>query len=254
MFTLITVNLSEDWREVQPYLGQIERGQFRAEDLLRLLEQFRRNEAVQNSEVDAYLIIVGARSRHLVRTTQGRLVLYDVGAAERGGTEMSAERILEHVSSQGPSFSGVEEEEVQELDTKARRATHRWIAIGMLVIGLGLNGYTLYSAFYFDDVNKTPPLMLINDQREVQDTRLRLAGTYTTGDEPGERAIVVETDGKVKIYLLGANGSLVSPTAYEYRPGKRENRLFLAVHGLGQIEVVTREKLILFGDSYLRSR
>ena len=100
----------------------------------------------------------------------------------------------------GFSFSNIEQFSETDQDPEAKDAAgetlpapaapHRGIAIAMLVVGVALNGYTLFSVFYTESVNKKPGVTLITSKTE-HDRRLHaVVGTYPDGHgtgRPGHR-------------------------------------------------------------------
>jgi len=149
-----------------------------------------------------------------------------------------------------------------DLDDDARRAgigpRSRLIpnAIGVVLIAAGLTLLvaTLRSAFRLDDVNQSPPLALLVDPTETLQQEQALAGAFATGDDEGDRAIVVDVGGKVRLQELGSHGAVQLETAGTYRLGRRDRKLYLAIAHGGQIEVANRDTLIFFRDTYHRTR
>ena len=118
--------------------------------------------------------------------------------------------------------------------------------------GLALIGSTLRSAFRIDDVNQTPPLAPLVDPAEMLQQEQALAGTFATGDDEGDRAIVIDVGGKVSQQELGAHGTVQLETAGTYRLGRRDRTLYLAIANGGQIEVTNRDTLVYYRDTYRR--
>jgi hypothetical protein len=129
-------------------------------------------------------------------------------------------------------------------------------AIGVVLIAAGLTlvGSTLRSAFRIDDVNQTPPLAPLVDPAEIVQQEEVLAGVFTTGDDAGDRAIVIDVGGKVRLQELGAHGTVPLETAGTYRLGRRDRRLYLAIAHGGQIEAANRDTLVYYRDTYRRVR
>ena len=129
-------------------------------------------------------------------------------------------------------------------------------AIGVVLIAAGLTlvGSTLRSAFRIDDVNQTPPLAPLVDPAEIVQQEEVLAGAFTTGDDAGDRAIVIDVGGKVRLRELGAHGAVQLETAGTYQLGRRDRKLYLAIAHGGQIEVTNRDTLVYYRDTYRRAR
>jgi hypothetical protein len=129
-------------------------------------------------------------------------------------------------------------------------------AVGVMLMagGLTLVVTTLRSAFRIDDVNQSPPLVLLVDPTDMLQQEQALAGAFATGDDEGDRAIVIDIGGKVRLQELGSHGAVQLDTAGTYRLGRRDRKLYLAVAHGGQIEVTNRDTLIYYRDTYHRTR
>jgi hypothetical protein len=126
------------------------------------------------------------------------------------------------------------------------------VGVVLIATGLALIGSTLRSAFRIDDVNQTPPLAPLVDPAEMLQQEQALAGTFATGDDEGDRAIVIDVGGKVRLQELGAHGTVQLETAGTYRLGRRDRTLYLAIANGGQIEVTNRDTLVYYRDTYRR--
>jgi hypothetical protein len=124
------------------------------------------------------------------------------------------------------------------------------VGVVLIATGLALIGSTLRSAFRIDDVNQTPPLAPLVDPAEMLQQEQALAGTFATGDDEGDRAIVIDVGGKVRLQELGAHGTVQFETAGTYRLGRRDRTLYLAIANGGQIEVTNRDTLVYYRDTY----
>jgi hypothetical protein len=129
-------------------------------------------------------------------------------------------------------------------------------AIGVVLIaaGLALVGSAFRSAFRIDNVNQTPPLALLVDPAEIVQQEQALEGTFATGDDEGDRAIVIDVGGKVRLQELGPHSAVRRDTATTFRLGRRDRKLFLAVASGGQIEVTNRDTIVYYRDIYRRTR
>jgi hypothetical protein len=128
------------------------------------------------------------------------------------------------------------------------------VGIVLIAAGLALVGSTLRSAFRIDDVNQTPPLAPLVDPAEIVQQEEVLVGVFTTGDDAGDRAIVIDVGGKVRLQELGAHASVQLETAGTYRLGRRDRKLYLAIAHGGQIEAANRDTLVYYRDTYRRVR
>jgi hypothetical protein len=128
------------------------------------------------------------------------------------------------------------------------------IGVALIAAGLALVGSAVRYAFHLDDVNQSPPLALLVDPAEMTQQEQALAGTLATGDEEGDRAIVIDVGGKIRLQELGPHGAVRLETALTFRLGRRDRKLYLAVANGGQIEVTNRDTLVYYRDIYRRVR
>ena len=126
------------------------------------------------------------------------------------------------------------------------------VGVVLIAAGLALAGSAFSSALRIDDVNQTPPLAPLVDPAEMLQQEQALAGTFATGDDEGDRAIVIDVGGKVRLQELGAHGTVQLETAGTYRLGRRDRTLYLAIANGGQIEVTNRDTLVYYRDTYRR--
>jgi hypothetical protein len=128
------------------------------------------------------------------------------------------------------------------------------VGVVLIAAGLALLGSSLRSALRIDDVNQNPPLTPLVDPVEIVQQEQALAGTFTTGDDEGDRAIVIDVGGKIRLQDLGAHGAVQFDTAATYRPGRRDRKLYLAVLNGGQVEVTNRDTIVYYRNIYRRVR
>ena len=128
------------------------------------------------------------------------------------------------------------------------------VGIVLIIAGLALVGSTLRSAFRRDDVNQTPPLALLVDSSEIRQQEDALAGVFATGDDEGDRAIVIDVGGKIRLQVLGPRETVQIETAGTYRLGRRDRKLYLTVANGGEIEAANRDTLVYYRDTYHRTR
>ena len=129
-------------------------------------------------------------------------------------------------------------------------------AVGIVLIAAGLTLVvaTLRSAFRIDDVNRSPPLALLVDPAEMLQQEQALAGAFATGDDEGDRAILIDVGGKIRLQELGPHGAVELEMASTFQLGRRDRKLYLAIANGGQIEVTNRDMIVYFRDVYRRTR
>lgn len=252
MFQVTTVHLSTDGARAAAAFGTVERGALAGDALQDLLENFRFVDGVENHESDPQ-VIVGARSgRFIVRTGRQKLFLYNARDPLAPYTELTAAEIVACLQrpavTQAP-FPGTEE----PLTPPAPKARHRGIAAMILVLGIALNGYTVYSSRYTESVNELPAVTLITDPSELITRQHDVVGTFATGAQKGDRVIEVARDGSIKFSEIDSPKGLGNGSD-TYQLGRLENRLCLITRGNGVVNVVNIETMMYYGDTYRRTK
>lgn len=128
---------------------------------------------------------------------------------------------------------------------------HCILAGVILIAALALVSYTTHSALQTDSVNVTTPLTLLTSPDEIASTTTPL-GTFTTGDKPGDRSIVIAADHTVQFVEFGPKGNRFKATD-AIQPGHRNDTLYLTTKANGNIEVIDLSTLRYFGDVYRRT-
>ncbi len=249
MFKITLVNLSPDDLSPNASFGSHAVGEIEQDQFITLLELFRTFESQQLLEADPHIIVESHQGKFLIRTGQGKLFLYDARDSAKPYTELAAAEIVQLISA-APT---VAQEEAASMPEASAHTPHRGIAIAMLVAGLCLNGYTLYSVFYIDDVNQKPAITLITDPIELAARQSALVGRYATGNEPGDRLIVVGADGSVHFGEIAEKGH--RPESNDtYHIGHHEDKLCLTTPESGVIDVTGLNTLSYYRDIYRRMK
>jgi hypothetical protein len=247
MYRVTTTHLGPDGRRARAANESAELGDMSAADFTILLDAFIEIDPVDNEEHDPHINVSGRGAKLIIRTSRGRLHVYDVRDHAAPGVEMTVAAILERLDrlpeTATPFADG---------DQPAPTAPHRGIAFAMLIVGLALNGYILYSVFYVESVNKKTDVVLITDADEVKTREATLAGTYATGAKTGDRVIDVEAAGQVHFYEIGAKGP-INDSKDSYRVGRHDGILCLTTADSGVIDLVG-ETLVYYKDVYQRRR
>jgi hypothetical protein len=175
--------------------------------------------------------------------------VYDIRDHSAPATEMSVAGLLERLDRMPETRSPFA---ALEADLPAPTAPHRGIAFAMLVVGLALNGYILYSVFYVESVNKKPEVTLITDADELKTREAAVAGVYATGNHTGDRVIEVVASGQLRFYEMGAKGP-INDTRDTYRFGRHDGLLCLSTGESGVVDLVN-DTLVYYKDIYQRRR
>lgn len=250
MFTVSLFNLSADARVASPRFGPRELGEVTEGDLLALLEAFSLLPTLQVHESEPQITIVSDAGKYIVRTGQGKLFLYDARDTAEPYVELTAAEIVREI---GGTAAAEPAAGVAPDAAAPNRTPHRGIAICMLAAGLCLNGYTLYSVFYIDDVNQKPAVKVITDTTELASRQAAVIGRYATGSEAGDRYIVVGSDGRVRFGEISP-GPARPESSDTYRIGRYEEQLCLTTPDSGVIDITGLNTLVYYRDIYRRTK
>ena len=249
MYRVTPSKLGPAARRTNPVSEHMDRGELSAADLTILLDAFVEIDPADNEEHDPHVVVTGRGAKLIVRTSRGRLQVYDVRDHAAPAVEMTVAKIIERldrVETTSP-FPGSGPE-----DQPPPTAPHRGIAFAMLTLGLILNGYILYSVFYVESVNKKVEVKLLTDADEVRAKEVALAGVYATGAKTGDRVIEVDATGQVRFYEVGAKGP-INDSRDTYRIGRHDGLLCLTTAESGVVDLVG-DTLVYYKDVYQRRR
>ena len=246
MYRVTTSRLGPDARRVSPGTESLDRGELSATELTVLLDAFAEIDPVDNEEHDPHIVVSGRSAKLIIRTSRGRLQVYDVRDHAAPGIEMTVPRIIERLDFVGETTSPFAPREEQPAPT----APHRGIAFAMLLVGLVLNGYILYSVFYVESVNKKPEVKLITDSDELKARQASVVGTYATGNKTGDRVIEVLAGGQVRFYEVGLKGP-INESRDTYNLGRHDGVVCLSTAESGVVDL-SGDNLVYYKDVYLR--
>jgi|ERR1017187_713933 hypothetical protein len=248
MYRITTSRLGPDGRRASATSEKMDLGDLSAAEFTVLLEAFTEIDPAGNEEHDPHIQVAGRGARLIIRSSGGRLQVYDSRDHAAPAEEMSVQALLERLNQLPESTSPMSHESGQP----APSAPHRGIAFAMLIVGLALNGYILYSVFYVESVNKKPEVKLITDADEVKARQAALAGMYATGSRTGDRVIEIEAGGGVHFYEIGAKRP-INDSRDTYRLGRHDGLLCLSTADSGVIDLVA-DTIVYYRDVYARNR
>ncbi|HZZ19076.1 MAG TPA: hypothetical protein VFE25_06900 [Opitutaceae bacterium] len=226
----------------------MDRGELSAAELTVLLDAFVDIDPADNEEHDPNIVVVGRGAKLIIRTSRGRLQVYDVRDHAAPALEMSVSAILQRLDKTVETTSPFAVEEPMP----APSAPHRGIAFAMLIVGLCLNGYILYSVFYVESVNKKVEVKLLSDATEMKIKEQALSGVYATGSRTGDRVIEVDAYGQIRFYEIGAKGP-INDSKDTYRVGRHDGTMCLTTDDSGVVDLVG-ETLVYYRDVYQRRK
>jgi hypothetical protein len=247
MYRVSSSHLGPDARRTRAATEDTDRGDLSVEELTLLLSAFVEIDAADNEEYDPHIVAAGRGAKLIIRTSRGRLQVYDVRDHAAPAVEMTPAGIiqrLDRVESAAP-FPG-------DADQPLPTAPHRGIAFAMLALGLVLNGYILYSVFYVESVNKKVEVKLLTDADEIKSKEATLAGTYATGAKTGDRVIEVDALGGVRFYEIGSKGP-INDSKDTFSIGRHDGLLCMTTTDSGVVDLVG-DTLVYYRDVYQRRR
>jgi hypothetical protein len=252
MFTVTTVNLAADTTTADIAFGSTDLGVLSTDEFIGLLERLTRIDAAQNSEADPHLLVTAAAGRFLIRTGQGKLYLYNARDTTQPYSEHTPAEIVAQLDRQltTPPFAFTE---AAAAANQPKAAPHYGIAFAILVAGLALNGYTLYSVFYTESVNEPPPVVLLTDPAELASRGRDVVGSYATGSQPGDRVITVTADGKIKFFEIGSKDGFLNNTD-TFKLGRHDKKFCLLTADSGVIDIVNPNTFLYYRDTYRRTK
>lgn|SRR5208337_350396 len=250
MYQITTFHLGPDGRRASASSESADRGEFSAAELTVLLDAFTEIDPVDNEELDPHILATGRVAKVIIRTSRGRLQVYDGRDHSAPAVEMTVPAILARLDQVPESASPIPTEEGASQPPPT--APHRGIAFAMLLVGLALNGYILYSVFYVESVNKKPDVKLITDSDELKSRQAVLTGVYATGSRTGDRVIDVGAGGQIRFYEIGLKGP-INDTTDTYRIGRHDGVLCLSTPDSGVVDLVG-DTLVYYKDVYQKRR
>lgn len=250
MFTVTTVNLTSDTTGADSSIGAAELGPLSAAEFTALLGRFQQLEARQNHDADPHILVTASAGRFLIRTGQGKLLLYNARDTTEPYSELSASEIA--VQLDRPLTAPLPTA-TESVATAPKPAPHYAIAFAILVAGLGLNGYTLYSVFYMESVNIAPAVVLLTDPAELAARGRDAVGSYATGGLPGDRVISVTADGKIRFFELGGKDDMTHNTD-TFKLGRHNKKFCLLTADSGVVQIVNPDTLLYYRDTYRRTK
>lgn len=261
-YHIFLVNLSADARAVATGT----RSELRdagADALQELLRNFCAIDPIENALGDTEIRVHVRHEKYLLRTEQGKLILYDVNQRDLPAQILTVAEALHEL---GGAAGAARHQAIQlaraeagpvvapgpELPVMAPAATARRPLVLALAVTAGLlSAAILWLAGPFA-TEGAPAGFHPLAPAEIAKLQGTLTGVYLTGSEPGQHGIVVLGPGELKLFELG---SVEAPRVVYagYRPGRIDGRLWLATDQPGGgIEVTADGNLVFCGEVYQR--
>ena len=229
MFRTTLVNLSADATQASPDFGPRSLGTKSRDEVRALLEQFRALDAVANAKADPEILLETRREKHLVRTGQNRLYLYDPRDALAPALVLSVDEIIAELDGTAAAArtrapfvppAAVVDEGYTPVRLPPPRTTlrppHR-LALGLIAACSA--GYLVFALGFSGAESPADEFQLLADEPSSERARAELSGVYMTGTNSGARGVALAADGNLKLFQNNDDGapSLIRDT---YRVGK----------------------------------
>src|SRR5471030_821877 len=97
MYRVTTSRLGPDARRISLASEDTDRGDLSSADLTVLLDAFAEVDPADNEEHDPHVVVAGRGAKLIIRTSRGRLQVYDVRDHAAPAIEMSVAKIIERL-------------------------------------------------------------------------------------------------------------------------------------------------------------
>ena len=222
-------------------------GEMTPEQLGALLERFSRIDPVKNHEFDPHLAVQTATDKFVVRTSAGKLYLYDGRDNSQPASELNVPGLLATFAGRAPAPREGSAEEL--IDLPPPNHSKQALGTALLAIGCGLNFCAVYVFLKPEPAEPAPVCQPITEANDLARLRDPLIGTYATGSNPGDRQIVIGASDSIQLQVVETNRALHSETTTG-KLVRQEGHLAIALPGAGLILVQPDNSLLYFGDTY----
>lgn len=264
MYNLVLVNLTPDARAVSVHAHE-ERRNVDSGALRGLLVNFCAIDPIENAAGDTEIRVNVRHEKYLLRTEQGKVVLYDVNQRDLPGQLLTVDQVMVELDGTAAAARQHAIQQARALtaapfmvaESAVPAASPPPVANKPRVIALGATAGLLLAAIVwfagpFGRGTGTPAGFVALAADESETINSSLVGVYLTGSEPGQHGIIITGPGEMKLVELAAVDAPRMVYA-SYRPGRVEARLLLATDQPGgPIEVSVDGKLVFCGETYVR--
>ncbi len=132
-----------------------------------------------------------------------------------------------------------------------RHIIQNGVAALFLIATAVLLARTASEAFRDESINAPLPLTPFATEADRAAHLHDVVDTFATGDDPGDRVMVIRADGNILFSVIGPLSRAVERTD-TYQIGERGKDLYLATSHSGMIQALSIDQLSYFDDVYHR--
>jgi hypothetical protein len=273
-YSATLVNLSRDARTADVSLGRSRPASLSTTELGSLLDAFCGLDALQDASADPEIRVEHGSDRYLIiRAGQGRLALYNARDRTQPAQVLTPIEILAELDGSAcavrkasnatvtgsaspltaePGVTlapGVTSESVPYIPPEPVRHTRTMVLVGAMFASLII----VLAVKLSDRPPRASDDVVLLPRAEHAGVAQSVEGVYVTGSNPGDRGIVVAAAGTIRFFQLNAD-TAPSMAHDTWKPGRRDQRLCLAITDLGSVvEIMDRDVLLYQGDRYRRA-
>ncbi len=230
MFRTTLVNLAPDGSHAQPETGPRYLGELSRQAVGVLLDRFCTLDEAENAKADPEILVETRRLKHVVRTAQGRLHLYDARDPLAPAHVLTVEEVLAEIDGSAlamrtrspftpPAEDLIAPVEVAPVSrTPSAEVLRPSNRVALATVALSSASYLIFCLFFADAGQSVDGFVPVADEPTSESFRTELSGVYMTGPQPGDHGIALTADGNLKLFQNNAQGapSLIRDT---YRIG-----------------------------------
>jgi hypothetical protein len=249
MFKISTIYLDPDVRHAGVQHGSVSRGEMDAAGVIALLDKFSSIEAMEMLDMDPQIIATGRICKLIIRTNRKKLFVYNAQNMNESAVEMTPLEIVQKLDNikLAPGT-----EETEQPGVMAAPPSHPAVGYALLALAVLINIYTVCSIFSKPpQIDDKSDVVYATDANVIAQRQRAVAGTYATGQTPGNRVLVIGGDGSLQYSEIDAPGN-PPPWTGTYRIGSRNENLCLSVDGASVIDVVDSNTLMYYRDTFHR--
>lgn len=242
---LTTASVTESGRDL---------GTKSAVELAELLARLAALDPAQFADADPHFLVTGRRGRFTIKPGRGQLLLQAVGGQDTAYFALPVDQVPAYLDGRDPVAVPAGETTPASTAVAGGAASRGPLAFALFALAIVLVAGSAYFTFQTEDVDPVSDYEPIAAAHEVAAVRQQTAGTFATGDEPGERSLEVRADGAL-IYREATTGSDEADERqgmYAVVRRRADRVMILRVAGFGPIEARADGTLFYAGETYRR--